>query len=118
MNIVGFQHGWRDLARISAPGGVAGTGVGLVQLDKAVPPTPPETLGADNKNSDGGNDLLLQILIGEMTEMQVFGSLSEVFRRSRDLEFSQQISLLELFQLWAGRCWQCRGTFWCEIART
>ena len=90
----------------------------LSSSTRLFPPTPPETLGADNKNSDGGNDLLLKILTGEMTEMQVLGSLSEGSRRSRDLELSQQISLLELFQLWAGRCWQCRGTFWCEIART
>jgi len=66
-----------SLAPTSAPGGIAGTGIGLVQLNKAAPPPPPETWGAYNKNSEGGNgvigmmDLLLKDLTGEMTEMQV-----------------------------------------------
>jgi len=66
-----------SLAPTSAPGGIAGTGVGLVQLNKAAPPPPPETWGAYQKNREGGNgvvgmmDLLLKDLTGEMTEMEV-----------------------------------------------
>jgi len=65
------------LAPTSAPAGIAGTGVGLVQLHKAAPPPPPETWGAYNKNAEGGNgviammDLLLKDIDGEMTEMKV-----------------------------------------------
>ena len=66
-----------SLAPTSAPGGIAGTGVGLVQLNKAAPPPPPETRGAYNKNSEGGKgvsammDLLLKNFTDEMTEMQL-----------------------------------------------
>jgi len=66
-----------SLAPTSAPGGIAGTGIGLVQLNKAAPPPPPETWGAYQKNREGGNgvvgmmDLLLKDLTGEMTEMKV-----------------------------------------------
>merc|ERR1719230_884571 len=63
------------LAPTAAPAGIAGTGIGLVQ--KVAPPPPPETWGAYQKNSEGGNgviammDLLLKDLDTEMTEMEV-----------------------------------------------
>jgi len=64
------------LAPTAAPGGIAGTGIGLVQ-HKAAPPPPPETWGAYSKKAEEGNgvvammDLLLKDLSTEMTEMEV-----------------------------------------------
>jgi len=66
-----------SLAPTAAPGGIAGTGLGLTQLHKDAPPPPPETWSASyNKASEEGNgviammDLLLKDLDNEMTEMQ------------------------------------------------
>merc|ERR1719152_632580 len=64
------------LAPTAAPGGIAGTGIGLVQHTVA-PPPPPETWGAYSKKAEEGNgviammDLLLKDLDTEMTEMEV-----------------------------------------------
>jgi len=64
------------LAPTAAPGGIAGTGIGLVQ-HKAAPPPPPETWGAYSKKAEESNgviammDLLLKDLSTEMTEMEV-----------------------------------------------
>jgi len=64
------------LAPTAAPGGISGTGIGLVQ-HKAAPPPPPETWGAYSKKAEEGNgvvammDLLLKDLSTEMTEMEV-----------------------------------------------
>lgn len=66
-----------SLAPTSAPGGIAGTGIGFVQAGKDAPPPPPETWDAYSKATEGGNgvismmDLLLRDLDTEMTEMEV-----------------------------------------------
>jgi len=63
------------LAPTEAPGGIAGTGIGLVQT-RTAPPPPPETFGAYSKKSEesGGviamMDLLIKDLSNEMTEME------------------------------------------------
>jgi len=66
------------MAPTAAPGGIAGTGIGLVQMKKDAPAPPPETWsGSYNKKSEEGNgviammDLLLKDLSTEMTEMEV-----------------------------------------------
>merc|ERR1712032_1329215 len=64
------------LAPTSAPGGIAGTGIGFVQSHDA-PPPPPETFGAYSKKSEesGGViamiDALIKELDTEMTEAEV-----------------------------------------------
>lgn len=66
------------MAPTAAPGGIAGTGIGLNQVKTATaPPPPPETWGAYSKKSEESNgvmammDLLLKDLNTEMTEMEV-----------------------------------------------
>merc|ERR1719453_240165 len=77
------------LAPTAAPGGIAGTGVGFVQLvsvradhkndqkvKKDAPPPPPETFGAYSKKSEESNgvigmmDLLIRDLQKEITEAE------------------------------------------------
>merc|ERR1712196_666471 len=59
------------LAPTAAPGGIAGTGIGLVQRE--APPPPPETFGAYSKKGEESNgviammDLLIADLAKEMT---------------------------------------------------
>merc|ERR1719420_938036 len=61
------------LAPTAAPGGIAGTGIGLVQAH-AAPPPPPETAAAYSKKSEESNgviamiDLMIKDLDKEMTE--------------------------------------------------
>jgi len=61
----------------AAPGGIAGTGVGFVQVKDAPGPPPDTWSGSYNKKSEEGNgviammDLLLKDLTTEMTEMEV-----------------------------------------------
>jgi len=70
------------LAPTAPPGGVAGTGIGLVQVhmhkrSKAAPPPPPETFGAYSKKTEssagviGMIDLLVKDLDKEMQESTV-----------------------------------------------
>merc|ERR1719379_1539026 len=62
------------LAPTAAPGGIAGTGIGLVQ--KAAPPPPPETFGAYTKKGEESNgviamlDLMVADLDKEITEIE------------------------------------------------
>merc|ERR1719471_341409 len=64
------------LAPTEAPGGIAGTGIGLVQTATA-PPPPPESFEAYSKKSEESNgiiamiDLLIKDLDREMTEAEV-----------------------------------------------
>jgi septal ring factor EnvC (AmiA/AmiB activator) len=64
------------LAPTKAPGGIAGTGIGLVQTATA-PPPPPEAFEAYSKKSEESNgiismlDLLIKDLDKEMTEAEV-----------------------------------------------
>jgi len=53
------------LAPTAAPGGIAGTGVGLAQV---APPPPPETFGAYSKKSEESNGVIAMIdsLIGDL----------------------------------------------------
>jgi len=47
------------LAPTDAPGGIAGTGIGLVQMHNGVaPPPPPETFGAYSKKSEESNGVI------------------------------------------------------------
>merc|ERR1719420_916538 len=65
------------LAPTNPPGGIAGTGIGLVQAHRDAPPPPPETFGAYGKKSEesGGvlsmMDSLVRDLDKEMTEATV-----------------------------------------------
>jgi len=71
------------LAPTEAPGGIAGTGIGFMQIsahrqvDTGAPPPPPETFGAYSKKSGESNgvmgmmDMLAADLDKEMQEMQV-----------------------------------------------
>merc|ERR1712032_1571618 len=71
------------LAPTAAPGGVAGTGIGFMQIalhkqaDSGAPPPPPETWGAYSKKSEESNgvmtmmDMLVADLDKEMQEMDV-----------------------------------------------
>jgi septal ring factor EnvC (AmiA/AmiB activator) len=64
------------LAPTTAPGGIAGTGIGLVQTATA-PPPPPQAVEAYSKKSEESNgiiammDLLIKDLDKEMTEAEV-----------------------------------------------
>jgi len=71
------------LAPTEAPGGIAGTGIGFMQIsvhrqsDSGAPPPPPETFGAYSKKSEESNgvltmmDMLVADLDKEMQEMDV-----------------------------------------------
>merc|ERR1719213_971041 len=70
------------LAPTAPPGGIAGTGIALVQVSahnhgRAAPPPPPETFGAYSKKSEEGTgvismiDLLVKDLDTEMQESTV-----------------------------------------------
>merc|ERR1719420_2052504 len=65
------------LAPTNPPGGIAGTGIGLVQAHRDAPPPPPETFGAYGKKSEesGGvlsmMDSLVKELDQEITEAEV-----------------------------------------------
>lgn len=71
------------LAPTAAPGGIAGTGIGFMQIalhkqaDSGAPPPPPETWGAYSKKSEESNgvmammDMLVADLDKEMQEMDV-----------------------------------------------
>merc|ERR1719274_559029 len=71
------------LAPTEAPGGIAGTGIGFMQIalhkqaDSGAPPPPPETWGAYSKKSEESNgvmammDMLVADLDKEMQEMEV-----------------------------------------------
>jgi peptidoglycan hydrolase CwlO-like protein len=71
------------LAPTEAPGGIAGTGIGFMQVsahkqvDTGAPPPPPETFGAYSKKSEESNgvmgmmDMLVADLDKEITEMEV-----------------------------------------------
>jgi peptidoglycan hydrolase CwlO-like protein len=71
------------LAPTEAPGGIAGTGIGFMQVslhkqaDTGAPPPPPETFGAYSKKSGESNgvmtmmDMLVADLDKEMQEMEV-----------------------------------------------
>merc|ERR1719161_2379416 len=71
------------LAPTAAPGGIAGTGIGFMQIalhkqaDSGAPPPPPETWGAYSKKSEESNgvmsmmDMLVADLDKEMQEMEV-----------------------------------------------
>merc|ERR1719183_731520 len=71
------------LAPTAAPGGIAGTGIGFMQinahkqLSNEAPPPPPETWGAYSKKSEESNgvmtmmDMLVAVLDKEMQEMEV-----------------------------------------------
>lgn len=72
------------LAPTAAPGGIAGTGIGLVQShNQAAPPPPPETFGAYSKKSEesGGViamiDLLIKELDTELTEAETEEKLAQ-----------------------------------------
>merc|ERR1719420_217369 len=56
------------LAPTNPPGGIAGTGVGLVQAHKDAPPPPPETFGAYAKKSEesGGVLSMMDSLVAEV----------------------------------------------------
>jgi len=71
------------LAPTEAPGGIAGTGIGFMQISShkqvasGAPPPPPETFGAYSKKSEESNgvlammDMLVADLDKEITEMEV-----------------------------------------------
>merc|ERR1719230_2239696 len=71
------------LAPTEAPGGIAGTGIGFMQISAhkqastGAPPPPPETFGAYSKKSEESNgvmammDMLVADLEKEMQEMEV-----------------------------------------------
>merc|ERR1719183_2319129 len=71
------------LAPTAAPGGIAGTGIGFMQITahkqvtSEAPPPPPETWGAYSKKSEESNgvmtmmDMLVAVLDKEMQEMEV-----------------------------------------------
>jgi len=65
------------LAPTAAPGGIAGTGISLLQLRRDAPPPPPATWDAFSKKSEEGNgviammDALIKDLNTEITEMEV-----------------------------------------------
>merc|ERR1719410_3004236 len=66
------------LAPTAAPGGIAGTGIGLAQVSqhRVAPPPPPETAAAYSKKSEESNgviamiDLMVKDLTKEMTEAE------------------------------------------------
>merc|ERR1711920_691702 len=67
------------LAPTDAPGGIAGTGIGFMQVsvhrntESGAPPPPPETFGAYSKKSEESNGVLamMDMLVGDLEkEMQ------------------------------------------------
>jgi len=66
------------LAPTEAPGGIAGTGIGLVQTGVA-PPPPPESVGAYSKKSEesGGIISLIDMLIKDLEKELTEAKLSE-----------------------------------------
>jgi len=78
------------LAPTAAPGGIAGTGIGLVQLHRAAPPPPPEANLAYKKSGESSNGVIamIDLLVADVEkEIQVM----EVEEKDAQKEYEELI---------------------------